>query len=129
MWLLDRFKAKAPATHQYGLYEKETVKQYSVEQLRSMLHGLQWSDFHYRQKHDKRFYYDAVHNVHFMAYFEKGESKRPSIRVKAQGQDVVFKFIKEDQYKLHTSKQPIAMSGRAIWCELNELGPVVPSDE
>ena len=92
-----------------------------------MLKGLQWSDFHYQQKHDKRFYYDANHNVHFMIYLKTGDSKRPSIRVKAQGQDVVFKFIDKELYKDLSQKPYIAVY--AWWHALNQLGPVVPTDE
>ena len=109
-----------------------------------MLKGLQWSDFTFYKgmegldksdiedwlKHPLAFswrYFYAPCGIWFKATIMVGESNRPSLRVRTTGFEgnIVFKFIRPET--LEYLKGDIQSALR--WSHLNQLGPVVRSDE
>ena len=79
---------------------KNPKKSLTLEELRHMLRGREWWEFRRQlkgtpKKRGRRCL--VIRGVGFIAYLEKGLAG-PSMRVSAQGQTVVLKFIDKDTY-------------------------------
>jgi hypothetical protein len=100
-------------------------KRLTLEQLRHKLEGRSWSDFTIRRinhgsrkKRIRRWL--CVEGVFFGAYVDQGLGA-PSLKVKAQGQIVVLKFIEPRLYDYLSGDT----SSGLRWHHLKDLGPVV----
>lgn len=97
----------------------------TLDRLRRMLIGKYWTDFHVRQntgwkRGRKQRRWLCVDGVFFGAYVDKGEGP-PSLKIKAKGQIVVFRFISVKDYDYLKAN----IYDELRWSHLKDLGPVV----
>lgn len=96
--------------------------QYAMERLRSMLEGWHWASFKRKQpapngSKKRKARYLFIDGVWFTAFEDQGLGPA-SLKVKAQGQMVVLRFITKEQVtRLHNE-------GWGRWLD-EQLGPVV----